>query len=91
MADSKHLPSKRFAERPKDILATTPVYIRPASETEGYIIPAGFRVKRYKAHRAYAGSYTWPTKGGMMGGSSGSCRGATSGNGIGVVPQAFSR
>ena len=67
------------------------MYTRPTSEKLGYTIPQGFKVKTYPVKRAYAGSHTWPQKGGMMGGSSGSCRGATSGNGIGVVPQAFVR
>jgi hypothetical protein len=53
------------------------------------MIPKGFKVKVYPTRRAYAGADTWRLKGGMMGGSSGSCRGSTSNNGMGVVPQAF--
>jgi hypothetical protein len=67
------------------------MYTRPDSEKQGYTIPKHITIKRYPARRAYCGSYTWPQKGGMMGGAHGSCRGATSGNGIGVVPQAFVR
>ena len=65
------------------------MYTRPDSEKQGYVIPATVKIKTYPARRAYAGSHTWATKGGMMGGNGGSCRGVTSGNGIGVVPQAF--
>jgi hypothetical protein len=36
-------------------------------------------------------SDTWRRKGGMMGGSSGACAGVTSNNGMGVIPQAFTR
>jgi hypothetical protein len=88
MADSRHIPSKRFAGSPKDIPATAPLYayVRPESEKQEYPIPAHIRIKTYKAHRA-AGSTTWRLKGGMMGGSGGACRGVASH--LGVVPQAF--
>jgi hypothetical protein len=70
-------------ERISAQLIHTPAVISVVEVTEGK------RVKRYKSHRAYTGADTWRTKGGMMGGSSGSCRGSTSNNGMGVVPQAF--
>jgi hypothetical protein len=91
MADSRHKPSKRFANEPKDILATAALnkFARPASEKQGYVIPEGFRIKKFDARHAY-GSNTWKTKGGMMGGRGGCCPGVTSHNGLGVVPQAFS-
>lgn len=46
------------------------------------------RAKVYKAHHAWTGSRS-VMRGGMMGGASGSCQAVTSGNGIGIVPQAF--
>ena len=79
MADSRHIPSKRFADSPKDILAVAPLYARPASELEGYLIPDTIRIKRYPARRAM-GSHTWRIKGGMIGGVS---------SHLGTVPQAF--
>lgn len=54
-------------------------------------IPDSVKIKRLPAAHAWTGSHTWAKKGGMMGGRGGSSRGVTSGNGIGVVPQAFMR
>lgn len=45
-------------------------------------------IKRLPAKSALNAD-TWRRKGGMMGGSGGSCRAVTGGNGIGIVPQAF--
>ena len=47
------------------------------------------KVQRLPARRAWCGSDTWRMKGGMTGGSSGSTRGVSGGNGYGVVAQAF--
>ena len=47
------------------------------------------KITRYKAARAYAGSHTFRNKGGMMGGSAGCCKGATSNNGMNTIPKAF--
>ena len=59
-------------------------------DRENTPIPPKWIIKRLPAKRC-AGSDTWRLKGGMMGGNAGSCRAVTSGNGIGVVPQAFNR
>lgn len=62
---------------------------QPPKDHAPVVLPPSVRIQRCPMRRAYTGSYTWAQKGGMMGGSSGSCAGTTSGNGIGVVPQAF--
>jgi hypothetical protein len=51
-------------------------------------IPKGFKIK-YGSPKVAYGAETWRKKGGMTGGSGGSSRGVTSGNGIGTVPAAF--
>jgi hypothetical protein len=68
------------------------------SDRAGSVAPRGARVvkidgrviviKRLKTKHAL-NSDTWRLKGGMMGGSGGSCRAVTGGNGLGVVPSAF--
>ena len=90
MADSRHKPSARFAIKTKDVAAREPTTMM-VQKNHTPVDITGFRVKYLPAKRAWQGSDTFARKGGMMGGSGGSCRAVTGGNGIGVVPQAFIR
>lgn len=90
--DLAHKTSAPFAIRPREFVADNfAPAMRPArlaSEHEPTIIPAGFKIKTLPARAAYSAD-TWRIKGGMSGGATGCCRGVTSNNGMGVVPQAF--
>jgi len=61
---------------------------KPERDRANTRIPHKFIVTLCPTRRALNAD-TWRSKGGMMGGANGSCRGVTSNNGIGIVPQAF--
>jgi hypothetical protein len=78
MADSRHLPSKRFADRCKDVAARAPLDVATKDHTPSAPIGAGFVmvgdkrvfIRKFDAEHAWTGSRRRNQGGAIMGATS---------------------